>query len=226
MHLLIIEDESLLLNFLVRHLSAEAYSCHPIQTAQDLKVILDSETILEPDIVILDRLFWGQDLATQIHEIKNKFKHCKVLVLSAIGGAKERAQILEKGADDYLNKPFELEELVARLKCLARRSVQDPQSSIRGELGFVLNEELKDIEVNQQRLNLTKKEYQLVSLLANHPNKVFSRLKLLDSVWDVEADIESNVVEATISNLRKKFEKKSIPCRIQSRRNIGYWLEI
>lgn len=221
----VIEDEISLSQFIQRHLLAESFSSYTISTKEDLEGLFGQQKLSDPDIIILDRLFENLDLATQISKFKATFPDAKIIVLSAIGTAKERARVLALGADDYLNKPFEIEELIARIQVLQRRvKGRAPAQNIIE--GVTLKEDFKDLEVRGKRLNLTKKEYLLASLFLNNPNKVFSRLKLLDTVWEIQADVESNVVEVTISHLRRKFESEGLSLKILSRRNIGYWLEV
>lgn len=221
----IIEDEVTLSQFIQRHLLAESFSTYAVSNLIEFERLLEKTTVSDPDIIILDRMFENIDLVSQLAKLKSIFPEAKVIVLSAIGTAKERARVLALGADDYLNKPFEMEELIARIQVLKRRAneIKTLQPVIEG---VILKDDFKDLEVRGKRLNLTKKEYLLASLFLNNPNKVFNRLKLLDTVWEIQAEVESNVVEVTISHLRRKFESEGLTLKILSRRNIGYWLEI
>lgn len=221
----IIEDEISLSQFIQRHLLAESFSTYSVSSLLEFERLLEKTTVSDPDIIILDRMFENIDLVSRLAKLKSVFPEAKVIVLSAIGTAKERARVLALGADDYLNKPFEMEELIARIQVLKRRAKENKTFHPVIE-GVVLKDDFKDLEVRGKRLNLTKKEYLLASLFLNNPNKVFNRLKLLDTVWEIQAEVESNVVEVTISHLRRKFESEGLTLKILSRRNIGYWLEI
>jgi DNA-binding response OmpR family regulator len=91
--------------------------------------------------------------------------------------------------------------------------------------GVTINEHTQDVESHGQRLHLNRKEFLLAKVFLEHPNRVFSRFKLLDMVWDLHSEVESNVVEVTLSHLRRKIEKANANITIKSRRNAGYWLE-
>jgi two-component system OmpR family response regulator len=183
------------------------------------------ETQFTPDIVLLDRMLKGEDGASLIPHLKQKYPTCHILVLSAIGTAEEKANIIDQGADDYISKPFSLSELTARLRALKRR----PQSQ---GLSYLLT--FKDVLVDLRsqtahcknvKIDFSKKEFLVLVTLLQSPGRVYNKFQLLDKVWDVQSDIESNVVEVTLKNIRKKLKESNSEIEILSKRNIGYWIE-
>lgn len=226
MELLIVEDEKRVAQFLKGSFEAEGYStrvCHSIEEAESL-INAPVESV---DTVILDRMLAGGDGMTLIPLLKNRYPGCHILVLSAIDLAEEKARALDLGADDYLAKPFALQELSARLRALSRRT-----GNATSRLGQVIR--CKDIcvdslsqtvSVSGRRIELSKKEYQVLSLFMQNPGRVFNKYQLLDKIWDQQFSIESNTVEVTIRHLRIKLRDAKSTLDILSRRNVGYWVE-
>src|SRR5688500_1893987 len=113
MHLLIIEDESEVRKYLLEGLSQEGYGLSQCTSIQEVDTLLVQQKTTEPDVIVMDRLLHGYDCADRIHSLKNRWPRSSVLVLSAIGGPSDKSKMLDNGADDYLSKPFALEELSA-----------------------------------------------------------------------------------------------------------------
>ncbi len=226
MHVLIVEDEHIIASHLKRGFTSEAISSTWIDKAEDLDLFINSDLCPDPEAIVLDRLLGSVDLSTWIPRLRDRWPTVRILVLSAVGGPKERAAILDLGADDYMNKPFDFTELMSRLRVITLRPARAQQeANVKWNSEIQLNELIQDIEVSGQRLGLSRKEYLLARTLLENPNRVFSRYKLLDMVWDVHSEVESNVVEVTISHIRQKFKLANTNLKIQSRRNTGYWLE-
>ncbi len=217
--LLVVEDEDKLLGHLVTTLTDESYSVFTCATFRELETMLSMPTA-EFEVVVLDRLLNGRDSATLIPRIKDKTPDAKILILSAINTPAEKAAILDQGADDYLAKPFETNELLARLRVLTRRS--RPVMKL-GNLE--LDSESRAIKVAEQTIGLTNKEYILLRVMLRAPRKVFSKAFFSQQVWDMSSDVESNVIEVTINKLRRRLEDVGATVRIKNSRNNGYWIE-
>ncbi len=227
MAIVIVEDETRVLNFLAEALRKEGYVVHACETYDSAQECIQSLN-KEIEILILDRLLGRQYAIGLIPIAKKEAPQARILILSTINDPAQKAAALDLGADDYLGKPFSLVELSARIRSLSRR-----QESKDGRSGnFIFN--VKDltvnaldhkVTVNQKPVDLSNKEYLLLLTLIEHPGRVYNKFQLLDKVWDTQFDIESNVVEVTIKNLRKKLSQAGSSTEILSRRNIGYWIE-
>lgn len=227
MIILIVEDEKRVLSFLTDALRAEGHTVHPAETYEAAVELIDNLG-RDVDLLILDRLLHRTDAITLIPKAKGKCSKARILVLSTVNSPAEKAAALDQGADDYMSKPFSLVELSARIRSLSRRQNETrPQAE-----SYLFN--VKDLQVNaldhrvsvdNKVIDLSNKEYQLLLTLIQHPGRVYNKFQLLDKVWDTQFDIESNVVEVTIKNLRKKLLQAGSKTEILSRRNIGYWIE-
>lgn len=225
MNILIVEDEASLNHFLSESLKKEGYGIQSVASLEELNSVIEQKGNPDPQVIILDRLLHGLDSSERITTLKERFPSSKIIVLSAIGGPTEKGKILDLGADDYVSKPFSIEELTARIRVSQRYNVKADQS-LQSYGNLSLNLFSQSAEVEGKKLELSKKEYQLLTALLHTPTKVFNRYQLLDSIWDIHADVESNVVEVTIKNLRKKLESVQANVQILSKRNVGYWIEI
>jgi DNA-binding response OmpR family regulator len=173
---------------------------------------------------VLDRLVGGMDASTFIPKIRRRWPATKILVLSAIGTSAEKSRVLDIGADEYVSKPFSIEELGARIRAVMRRAEQD--SGLYCRLGnIVLLLPSHSTQIDGVSVDLSRKEYQLLRTFMGTPTRVFSKFQLLDLVWGVNSEVESNVVEGTLLNLRKKLARAGARPRIMNRRLVGYWIE-
>ena len=224
MDILIVEDELRVRRFLEEALRSEGHVVYPCVSIEEAESWMAIEDHL-PDLVILDRMLNDLDGLDLIKPLKKKYADCKILILSAIGIADEKARALDLGADDYLSKPFSLAELSARLRALGRRNSgkSSPTTLLLGNLSVDLK--TQTAATPQTKLDLSKKEFSLLCTLASHPSRVFTKFQIIDRVWDQQADIESNIVEVTIKNLRRKLEAAGSGAKILSKRNVGYWIE-
>lgn len=227
MTIVLVEDESRVLTFLTEALRKEGHIVHPCETYE---AATETLTSLGPavDLLVMDRLLGRVDAISLIPLVRSKCSNARVLVLSTINSPEQKAGALDLGADDYLGKPFQLVELSARIRSLSRRSASDGG---RGEKYLLTAKDLQlnalehKVTVSGKPVNLSNKEYLVLYTLLQHPGRVFNKFQLLDKVWDVQFDVESNVVEVTVKNLRRKLESAGSQAEILSRRNIGYWIE-
>lgn len=222
----IVEDQKDVCGFLSGLLKSKGFLVVEITTFEELEAQV-SEGVPAPDIVILDRILQKTDATAKLIDIKNTFLKSRVIILSAIGNASERSHWIDLGADDYLNKPFSGEELLSRIKRLLRETLKgDCQTPVAQVGDATIDEAQHEIRVRGEKLSLQNKEYLVAKLLLEHPREVFNRYRILDAVWGIQSDIESNVVESTINKLRRKLEDSGSVVRLCSKRNVGYWIEI
>lgn len=227
MHLLLVEDDPRLSEYMREALGREGYSIEVCATVDEAQAYMSTLTNEAPSVVILDRMLGRMDGATLIPKLKARYPEVGVLVLSSLDMPSEKARIIDAGADEYLSKPFSLDELTARLRLVVRRAkgAEKIDASVRVLGNLCLDLKTQNATVASAKLDLTRKEFQLLSLLMDSPGRVYNRFQILDRVWEIERMSESNVVETTIKNLRRKLEESGADVRIESKRNMGYWVE-
>lgn len=219
---LIIEDDHRVSQFLKRGLSAEGYMVEVSENGEDgLQKILE----LNFDLIILDRMLPLMNGIDVLQETRLKGIHTPILMLSAMGQVEDKIQGLKMGADDYIAKPFDFEELLARLEALSRRT-QDLSLEVKTlEVGdLVFNLESYQVTRSGKKISLTAKEVALVELLMSQPQKVFSRERILSHVWDSSVDPLTNIVDVYIKRLRKKINQDHDEQLIITHRGLGYSL--
>lgn len=219
LNVLIVEDEIKLLNHLEEKMKSEGFAIFKCGTYIELQQFV-KEDHPPIEIIILDRLLNGYDSANLLTEIKEAMPDVKIIVLSAINAANEKINLLDQGVDDYLSKPFDIDELVARMRALLRRNSK--------ELAFgniVLDIEKRFAKVNGQDVFLQNKEFALLKTLVKTPGKIFNKKMLYEYVWEMNADVESNTVETAVNKLRRRLEEAGANVQIKSLRYKGYWIE-
>lgn len=219
LNVLVVEDEPKVQRFIRTALEQSGMT---VQTLNNLDEVEDHLQLGTYDLLILDRLIEKRDSLSILNRLK-KYP-TKILILSALGEVDERVSGLELGADDYLPKPFHVSELIARVKSLTRRpSTSSKSENILEYLDLEVRFESQEVKRGNASISLTAKEFKLLTLLARHPKKIFSRSELLDRVWGVNSDPGTNVVEVTMNRLRSKIDEgHSVPL-IHTRRGSGYW---
>ena len=223
MKLLIVEDEPNLLSVLRKGFSENNY---------EVSVCLDGETALEMilnndfDVVVLDVMLPkinGIEICRRLRAIKN---FVPILLLTALGTSENIVNGLENGADDYLVKPFKFTELSARVMALARRANLDTQKPdiIKIE-DLEINSKTKSVQRDGETIVLTHKEFTLLYYLAKNAGTIVSRNQILDNVWDISFDMNTNVVDVYINYLRKKIDKPYNTKLIQTIKGFGYLIQ-
>jgi len=206
MHVLIVEDEARVADFIQRGLRSEGWVVTVAADAESGLALIDDDSF---DVVVLDLMLpgmSGQDMCRQMRARQNL---TPVLMLSALGMLDDRVSGLRLGADDYMVKPFEFDELVARLEALARRKDAFEKSTDETRVLVVepirLDTESFEVFCNEERIDVTTKERGILMLFLANPGKVFSRERILNAVWGVNADPLTNVVDVYVGRLRKKL---------------------
>jgi two-component system, OmpR family, copper resistance phosphate regulon response regulator CusR len=224
MRILVVEDEVKLAEYLRKGLTEEGFVVDVAHDGIDgLHLALEGQY----EAIVLDRMLPGIDGLGVLAALRSK-KPTPVLMLTALGRVEDRVSGLQGGADDYLVKPFAFSELVARLQALARRIAPAQHGSESTLL------RLADLEVDLlrrkatragQRLDLTAKEFTLLTLLLRRQGEVLSRTELAEQVWDMNFDSETNVVEVAIRRLRSKLDAPFERPLLHTVRGMGYVLE-
>ncbi len=214
MRILLVEDDELLASGLV---SALTRSNHLVEHVNDGQKAVDAFNVGGFDMAILDLGLPKLDGTEVLKIIRQKSNHTPVLILSARDATQDRILGLDLGADDYLTKPFELDELMARIRVLERRQSGNSQNLL--EMGH-LSLDLASFTVKWkgELLDLQRREFTLIKKLAENPQQVFSRSQLEESLYGWGDGVESNTIDVHVHNLRKKIS----PDAIKTIRGVGY----
>ena len=217
--ILVIEDEEKILNFLRRGLIYEGYR---VETAMDGTAGLASARDNPPDLVILDWMLPGID-GLEVCRRLRAASNVPILMLTAKDAVSDRVQGLDAGADDYLVKPFALDEVLARLRALLRRAKPEAPE-ILSYADLRLDTGTHQAFRGERSIELTAKEYELLELFLQHPRQVLTREVIYDRVWGYDFGGESNIIEFYVRYLRQKTEASGEPRLLHTVRGVGYVL--
>lgn len=218
---LFLEDDKKLSESILKLLQLEGVHAVHVDSFESLEDQLQAPETF--DVIILDRLIKSVDSKSYLQTIRNKWPRAGILMLSAINTPHERAELINLGADDYVGKPFSSTELLARIKSIARKyNFALSDYMILGNTTIDLMR--RSISTGDKEEILPAKEFLLLKNLSNRKG-LCTRTELLESVWGFDFQIESNVVESTMTNLRKKLTSVGSSIQIKNSRNSGYWLE-
>lgn len=175
----------------------------------------------DPEVIILDIMLPGMDGVGVLKELRRRGNRVPVVMLTARSTPLDKVHSLDLGADDYVTKPFNMEELEARIRALLRRVEGDEVLRV-GDLE--VNTVTREVRRGQRKVDLTVREYELLEFMARNPRRALPRDLLLSRVWDQESGAETNVVDVYITYLRKKVDVPGEPRLIQTVRGVGYAL--
>ncbi|BBL34030.1 transcriptional regulatory protein PhoP [Nitrosomonas stercoris] len=218
MRILVIEDEPHLQNQIRQQLEASGYL---VDTSSDGEEGLFLATEYRPDAVIIDIGLPGKSGLEVINALRQQGSLLPVLILTARSSWQDKVHGLETGADDYLTKPFQMEELQARLKALLRRATGIPQTRLECD-AIVLDVVTQQLLINDKNIELTAFEYRLLEELMRHHGKVLSKDALADALYPRDEERDSNVIEVLIGRLRRKLDPTGKLKPIETLRGRGY----
>ena len=217
MRILLVEDDQMIGDSVVDGLKSEGYAVDWVQDGNSAIIALRTTPF---SLMILDLGLPGQDGLTVLREARAQKMHLPVLVTTARDTVQDRVQGLDAGADDYLVKPYDLDELSARIRALLRRSSGRSEPTIeRGKL--LIRPETREVFFDGQPVLLSSKEYALLVALADRPGVVLSRGQLEEKLYNWDSTVGSNAIEVHIHHLRKKLSNDAI----KTVRGVGYLLE-
>ncbi len=222
MRILLVEDDPTLARVLASGLRGHA---HAVDVVGDGDAAVYQAAITPYDAIVLDVMIPGRDGLAVCREVRRRGSTARILMLTARDTVEDRITGLDVGADDYLTKPFDFTELLARLRALGRRGNDlQPTSLVVGDL---------ELDTRGQRairagrpVPLTTKEYALVEFLARNAGRVVGRAEISDHVWDDHYDPCSNLIESYINRVRRKIDVPGLPPLIHTRRGAGYVLAL
>ena len=221
MRILVVEDNKKTAAFISKALKSEGFAIDVLHDGADA---LHALTTAPYDGVVLDVMLPGLDGLGVLRQLRKQHNHTPVLLLSARGEVNERVEGLDAGADDYLAKPFALEELIARIRALTRRSSESKVRALR-MANLTLDTTTHVAERGGRKIELTAREYRLLELLLSSPGRVCGRMLILEKVWDYNFDPGSNIIDVYISRLREKIDASGEPKLLHSVRGVGYVLK-
>ncbi|MBW4502069.1 MAG: response regulator transcription factor [Scytonema hyalinum WJT4-NPBG1] len=219
-HILLIEDEIKLARFIELELNSEGYR---ITVAHDGMAGLTLARESTPDLVILDWMLPGLTGVEVCRRLRTTGNKVPVIMLTARDEVQDRVAGLNAGADDYVLKPFSIEELLARVRAHLRRQQEDDQDVLQFA-DLSLNRRTREVFRGQRAIELTVKEFDLLEYLLTHPRQVYARDQILEHVWGYDFIGDSNIIEVYIRYLRLKLEENNEKRLIQTVRGVGYVL--
>ena len=222
---LIVEDEKSIVDILRFNLEKDDYA---VETAYDGEAGLRLAVEKNPDLVLLDLMLPKMNGFDVCRRLREKGSNVPIIILTAREEEGDKVQGLELGADDYITKPFSMRELMARVKANIRRTAMGQPAAgaaMSAGGGLTINTESYQVSKNNKPIDLTQREYELLTFLASHPGKVYSRIDLMEQVWNygyVGDDVRT--VDVTVRRLREKIEDDpASPALILTRRGVGYY---
>lgn len=220
MRILVVEDERKVASFIKQGLEEEG---HAVDVAIDGEQALLQAHVYDYDAILLDVIMPKKNGFQVATELRREGRNTPILMLTSRDAPEDIVRGLDSGADDYLAKPFRFEELLARLRALTRRGGAGRLDELR--YGPIAMDRLQHrAMVNDRKLDLTPKEFQLLEYFLLHAEQVVRRTTLLEKVWDMHFDPESNVVDVHLGNLRRKLESAAGEPLLQTVRGVGFAL--
>jgi two-component system copper resistance phosphate regulon response regulator CusR len=220
MRILVIEDEKRIADFVARGLESSGYA---VDMATEGAAGLEMLHATDYDLIILDLLLPDIDGLKVLEKIRNRKLSPPVLILSALGAVDDRVKGLERGADDYLGKPFSFAELLARVRALLRRGQPMPERLQVGDL--VLDAIRRKVTRGGEPIELAPKEFSILEYLMRNQGQSLSRTMIVEHVWDMDYDGLTNIVDVYIRHLRSKIDDRWPQKLIHTVRGVGYVID-
>jgi len=220
MRILVVEDEKKVAGFIKKGLEEESYAIDVVSDGVEGEYMASTN---DYDVIVLDIMLPKKNGFDVVKDLRTKNIKTPVLLLTARDSVEDKVKGLDSGADDYLNKPFAFEELLARVRALMRRKDYG-----LAELKFadlVLDQATRKAKRGDEIVDLTSKEYGLLEYFLRNPNKVLTRTMIAEHVWDYTFDSDTNIIDVYVNHLRNKIDKEPFKKVIHTVRGVGYILK-
>lgn len=218
MKILVVEDEKKLAGFIRKGLEENGFIVTVCRDGDDAYELATSEPF---DLIVLDIMLPGRDGLSILQNLREQKNTVPIILVTARSETNERVRGLNVGADDYLTKPFFMDELLARIQAVLRRTAGDQLSILRaGDL--MLNLITREVKRGKEELALPPREFSLLEYLMRSPGRVFTRSQILEHVWEYGFDPETNLVDVCIQRLRSKIDEDPAASLIETVRGVGY----
>ena len=218
MKILLVEDDRKILSFVKKGLKEQGFLVDACDNGDDG---YDLATGQAYDVLVLDIMLPGRDGLSILRGLREEKITTPVILLTARSALQERVEGLNLGADDYLIKPFYMEELLARIHAVTRRASGD-QMSLMQIGNLIVNLITREVRIRKEKVELTVREFSLLELLMRSPGRVFTRTQILEHVWGYDFDPQTNVVDVYVRRLRSKVELNPDEPLIETVRGVGY----
>ncbi|MCC6316473.1 MAG: response regulator transcription factor [Gemmatimonadaceae bacterium] len=220
--ILVVEDRREVLDVLERTLTDQGYD---VVTATDGETAMVVALDLSPDLLILDVGLPRKSGLEVARELRARGFYAPVLMLTALDTITDKVSGLDAGADDYIAKPFDFEELLARVRALLRRAALKAEAALLRVANLSVNPLSREVKRGERVISLTQKEYALLEYLVRHAGRAMSREQISKNVWKQDLDPTTNIVDVYINYLRKKVDQESEPALVQTVRGVGYMIK-
>jgi two-component system OmpR family response regulator len=222
--LLVVEDEPNIRELLATSLRFAGFE---VRTAADGASAIDLAEREQPDLVVLDVMLPDMDGFAVTQRLRGAGRHMPIVFVTARDSVEDKVKGLTVGGDDYVTKPFSLEEVVARIRAVLRRTRGEANDDAVLRFHDVeLNEDSHEVRRGKRVIDVSPTEFKLLRYLLLNPNRVLSKAQILDHVWDYDFRGESGIVESYISYLRRKIDTEGLPPLIHTKRGVGYVLRL
>jgi two-component system OmpR family response regulator len=221
--ILIVDDEPSIRDLLTTSLRFAGFGVRAVSNgAQTISAVLEEE----PDLIILDVMLPDMNGFSVTKRLRSAGYTAPILFLTAKDDTEDKITGLTVGGDDYVTKPFSLDEIVARIKAILRRTIHEEEDAVLTAGPLVMDQDTHEVTIDGQAVELSPTEFKLLRYMMLNPNRVLSKSQILDHVWEYDFNGDAGIVESYISYLRRKLDQFTEESLIQTKRGFGYMLKL
>ncbi|MFT4235920.1 MAG: response regulator transcription factor [Microbacterium sp.] len=222
--ILVVDDEPNIRDLLSQSLRFAGFQVRTVANgAQTISAVLEEE----PDLIVLDVMLPDMNGFSVTTRLRDAGYTAPIIFLTAKDETEDKIKGLNAGGDDYVTKPFSLDEIVARIQAVLRRTMQtDEEESVIRAGALTMDQDTHDVYVGDEQIELSPTEFKLLRYLMLNPNRVLSKAQILDHVWEYDFNGDAGIVESYISYLRRKIDPHTDESLIQTKRGFGYMLKV